>query len=696
MPSTGLAQFDIAPYGGRYADILARAQVRLQGVLLGAIAASIEDLKLTPEFAELWSRYSPDEQQDLIVSEHRHLRIVFDADTDESEHRAIALEIGRTHELSSFDLALVTKFHKFVYRFLLDSLKDDLQPDERDTLNICVAHRLMIDLTCQARSHHEYQSRVSQLFIAVDRHIESSGNLTDLISNVSDALTAFDGISGILFSRPDERGELQIETSGGERGREYALALLNGVAPMFSIDAASVGGNGPAGRAWRSRTIKVSESNLTDSTVDLWSDLRRRIGFRSSAAVPLLDNQGEPFALLSLYSDVPGYFSGVSRALILRYLQQALGHAMRQFQTSTVIPLVMRRHYIQLMETGHVEIFYQPIINLKSGDVAHLEALARLREADGKIIPPGAFLPALGRSGLHRLFELGFERACLDLLQLRNDRRYESARISVNLPADGLGDPNYLSTIRRLLEKHGRSGRDFILEVLESSELLDAARMEQAIADLRAIGLQIVQDDLGAGHSSLLRLDRIGFDGVKIDQALVRRASERPWRALEFMYHLTNLAHDVHVPVTMEGLENRGLIEASRLFGADCGQGFGIARPMPLAQLMQWSVPDEAQTSASGSPTTVLGLMAHLLLWERTQKYRARRGVRKPDEFEPFDVDLSAIRSSAMQVDLIIRLIQDVSEAVVEGLSSELYLQTRFILIMALKEAWLKDSAQTP
>ncbi len=53
MPSTGLAQFDIAPYGGRYADILARAQVRLQGVLLGAIAASIEDLKLTPEFAEL-------------------------------------------------------------------------------------------------------------------------------------------------------------------------------------------------------------------------------------------------------------------------------------------------------------------------------------------------------------------------------------------------------------------------------------------------------------------------------------------------------------------------------------------------------------------------------------------------------------------------------------------------------------------
>ena len=696
MPSSGLAQFDVAPYGGRYEEILAKVRGGLQRVLRGAIEASLDDLKQTIEFAEFWSRYSAAERQELIDLEDRHLRFILDANTGEYDHRALAFEIGKAHELSSFDLALVAKFHKYVYRVLLDSLGDDLMPDERYTLNICIAHRLMIDQTCQARSHHEFQSRVSQLFISIDRHIESSGHLTDLISNVSDVLMALDGICGILFSRPDEQGTLQIEASGGEGAREYALALLSGRAPMFSIDASNPAGKGPAGRAWRSRAIQVSESNVTDDTVGIWSDLRRKTGFRSSAAVPLLDNQGEPFALLSIYSDVPGYFSGVNRALILRYLQQALGHAMRQFQNASVIPLVMRRHYAELMETGHVEIFYQPIIELKSGKVAHLEALARLRGTDGAVISPAAFLPALGRTGLHRLFELGLERACLDLPHFRADPRFENARISINLPADGLGDSHYLATIRRLLSQHGRAGSDFILEVLESTEMLDTLHMERAIAELREIGLQIVQDDLGAGHSSLLRLDRIGFDGVKIDQALVRRASERPWRALEFMYHLTNLAHDVHVPVTMEGLENRGLIEASLLFGADCGQGFGIARPMPLVQLMQWSLPDEARVSAVGAPTTILGLMAHLLLWERTQKYRAGRGARKLHEFEPFDVDLSTVRSCALEVDEVSQLMEDISAAVIEGLSSELYTQTRYTLINTLKEAWLKDCSQLP
>jgi hypothetical protein len=110
-------------------------------------------------------------------------------------------------------------------------------------------------------------------------------------------------------------------------------------------------------------------------------------------------------------------------------------------------------------------------------------------------------------------------------------------------------------------------------------------------------------------------MDRIPYDRVKIDQGLVRGAIKRPARALEYIYHLTLLAQGFGVPVTVEGLEDNGMIEAAAILGADYGQGYGIARPMPASDLtawaQTWSMPIDPER-----PHTALGALAAFLLWD--------------------------------------------------------------------------------
>ena len=165
------------------------------------------------------------------------------------------------------------------------------------------------------------------------------------------------------------------------------------------------------------------------------------------------------------------------------------------------------------------------------------------------------------------------------------------------------------------------------MEILESED--NAVQKEQKHAflyRLRALGVRFAQDDLGSGHSSLLRMGQYNFDEVKIDQGLVRSVLHKPQRALEFILYLTRLAHAFHTDVVVEGLEHTGMLEAAAILGADHGQGYGIAMPMPVEEVAAWygsyRYPVDPQ-----NPQTALGAMAGYLLWDMQATVMADRGV---------------------------------------------------------------------
>jgi predicted signal transduction protein with EAL and GGDEF domain len=187
--------------------------------------------------------------------------------------------------------------------------------------------------------------------------------------------------------------------------------------------------------------------------------------------------------------------------------------------------------------------------------------------------------------------------------------------VGLNLPPDGLTQDAYRDCVFETLSRWELPPSTLTLEMLENKESLDVARRDERIAEFQRAGIRIAQDDLGSGHSSLLRMDRVACDRVKIDQGLVRGALKRPVRALEFIYHLTLLAQGFGAPVTVEGLEDIGLMEAAAILGADYGQGYGISKPMRAQDVMSWS---RAWTFPIDPehPRTALGALAGYLLWD--------------------------------------------------------------------------------
>jgi EAL domain-containing protein (putative c-di-GMP-specific phosphodiesterase class I) len=360
------------------------------------------------------------------------------------------------------------------------------------------------------------------------------------------------------------------------------------------------------------------------------------------------------------------------------------------FEQTTVVPVVLRRTYRRCLEDGAVKMLYQPIVDLRTGELDSVEALARLHDPQGGLIAPAAFLPAFGNAALLRLFQLGLDQVCRDTRMWREQSTRAYLPVALNLPPNGLTQDVYRDSIFETLARWELPASILMLEMLETKESLEIAKRDVRIAEFRQAGIRIEQDDLGSGHSSLLRMDRVPCDRVKIDQALVRSALNRPVRALEFIYYLTLLAHDFGVPVTVEGLEDDGLIEAATILGADYGQGYGIAKPMPAEDVMSWnrawcfSIDPER-------PRTALGALAGYLLWDRKLAMltdwpdRAASFIKEPSLVHRY---LDRDGKSDPELSTMLEQTQIIA---LQGQKSPKYAQMRRELIEKLGTVWLKE-----
>jgi EAL domain-containing protein (putative c-di-GMP-specific phosphodiesterase class I) len=566
--------------------------------------------------AAILARLSADELNHLKLKQAEHLTSLLSPGLTSQTQYERALKVGWIHEMVGVDLPTLMETYHLYHAKIEDILSLAVLPGEhREQLKGVLHQRVQLDVEAQIASHARFDGEITSLLAALDEAIQKAGNLADMLRYSLQALGEFEGIAACLFSRPDAHGVMQIEAEGGEEGAPYAEAMQSRRAPLFETQASTVAGNGPAGRAWRSGQIQFNNSFRENSSMHAWRDEALQRGFRSSAAVPLLDESGQSFAVLSLYSGWPGYFSAVTREAMLRHIQQAMSQAILHYERTSVISADLSRGYRRQLDDGAVEMLYQPIIDLRTGKLDSLEALARLRGKDGQLIAPAAFLPAFGNAGLLRLFQLGLDQVCRVVRTWQNEDPDLALTVALNLPPDGLTQDAYRDSVFETLSRWELPASVLTLEMLESKESLDVARRDARIAEFQQAGIRIAQDDLGSGHSSLLRMDRVPCDRVKIDQGLVRGTLKRPVRALEFIYHLTLLAQGFGAPVTVEGLEDVGLIEAAAILGADYGQGYGISRPMRAGDVLAWSrtwfFPIDAE-----HPRTALGALAGYLLWD--------------------------------------------------------------------------------
>jgi EAL domain-containing protein (putative c-di-GMP-specific phosphodiesterase class I) len=461
--------------------------------------------------------------------------------------------------------------------------------------------------------------------------------VADLAEGVLEALCGIGGIASGFFGRPDERGDFHFEIGVGVGVADYIAATMRGPAPITTTPGRPTS-MGPSGRAWHSGTIVRSDAYSTDPSTAPWHELGRSHGWHASAAVPLLDATGAPRAMINLYASWPAYFARPSGAALLAHVQALVGPALQRLEvrnpeSAGVSPWGARVASTRGLSAGRIEMRYQPMIDLPSGRLLKLEGLARMRDGD-TLLAPSQFLPALGERDLMRLLSIGLEQALESLAGWERDGLMTG--VSVNVPTFFITDSRCVSTVDGALARHGIAPSRLTLEILETGTAeIDERWPGRCLQELRALGVRISQDDLGAGHSSLMRLKSIPFDEIKIDRQLTRGADDAPREGLGFIRPLVNLARSLGMRVVVEGLEHHGLIEAAALLGADAGQGYAIARPMRADEVPGWAAGFHLDLDPL-HPRTALGALAGHLAWEeRLAAIRWGRADVGPDAAGP-------------------------------------------------------------
>jgi diguanylate cyclase (GGDEF)-like protein len=233
------------------------------------------------------------------------------------------------------------------------------------------------------------------------------------------------------------------------------------------------------------------------------------------------------------------------------------------------------------LEKDQLRIFYQPLINLKSGEVAGFEALARWTHPDRGEISPSEFIPVAEESGL--ILQLG--RWAMNTAAHTLAKWDETAGeklpvyVAVNLSAIQLARDDVAGLVADTLKSSGLTGDRLTLELTESAIIQDPARATRVFDALKALDTTVAMDDFGTGYSSLAYLQRLPIDVLKIDKSFVTGMMVDP-DAVAIVRAVLSLADALGMSTTAEGIETVELATTLAALGCASGQGFYFARPL--------------------------------------------------------------------------------------------------------------------
>ena len=240
----------------------------------------------------------------------------------------------------------------------------------------------------------------------------------------------------------------------------------------------------------------------------------------------------------------------------------------------------------KLLRKGRVEVFYQPILENVSRKIVGVEALARLKDKDGLILTPDKFLSHLKDEELFELTKQVFSKSLSDIEIIDKHNKDLRLWVSVNLAPSSLNN-ECLTYFKDALSKTDLDPQRITFEMLEGGEFLDKQDAIRLLSELRSIGVKIALDDVGSAYSSLLRMRTMPIDKIKLDQTFVRTLEEH-LEDLNFVLAIQDLAENFNFDLVVEGVETNDILDALTVLNAGFLQGYAIAKPMPLEDLLKF------------------------------------------------------------------------------------------------------------
>lgn len=241
--------------------------------------------------------------------------------------------------------------------------------------------------------------------------------------------------------------------------------------------------------------------------------------------------------------------------------------------------LSFEKHLRKAIERGELSLAYQPVVDVRTGATASMEALVRWHSPEIGPVAPEQFIPVAEETGL--IIPIGewvLEEACRQNAAWR-EYGLPPVRVSVNVSARQLRLKGLLEVVKRVVGMSGISPGALSLEITESTIMDNLERGLITLNRLHDVGVGISIDDFGVGYSSLAALKRLPVDVLKIDQSFVRDiVVDRD--DCEIVGAVTAMAHNLKIRVVAEGVETKQQFELVKELGSDEVQGFWISQPM--------------------------------------------------------------------------------------------------------------------
>jgi len=239
----------------------------------------------------------------------------------------------------------------------------------------------------------------------------------------------------------------------------------------------------------------------------------------------------------------------------------------------------------EALNTGGLDVRYQPLLHVQSNKIAGYEALVRWNHPERGQISPVEFVALAEETSLIvPVGEYVFDTACAAVKTFIENGADPKPFIAVNVSARQLAHPGLIERIVARVDAAGLPKGSLKVEITES-QALNYGMVEKVISLCHDHGIKVALDDFGTGHSHLTHLHKLAFDTMKVDQAFSRSMLEHP-RSMAIVKAIVAMGKAIDADIVVEGIETEDMLQALRDLGCDYAQGYLIGKPQMLDELL--------------------------------------------------------------------------------------------------------------
>jgi len=260
----------------------------------------------------------------------------------------------------------------------------------------------------------------------------------------------------------------------------------------------------------------------------------------------------------------------------------------QKFNTHSILRLNLMSELRASLDNGHLQLHYQPQIEIATNQVKSIECLVRWQHPEHGFIYPDDFIPLAEQTGnIRYLTKWAIEEALKQYNKLKENGF--QIHMAVNISAIDLTDSDLVTFVKVALNKHNVAPNMLMLEVTESAIMSDPEKAITALTKLKEMGVQLSIDDFGTGYSSMEQLKRTPVNELKIDKSFVLELISSNEDAI-IVKSITDLAHNLGLSVVAEGVENKESLEILHKIGVETAQGYFISKAIHGDDFLPWLI----------------------------------------------------------------------------------------------------------